>query len=250
MKRIFLTFILSVSLIFILAISSFAYEIPNEYEGTQYGAGYDTTHDEDNCCSYPSGSSVEHGNHYESGYSDGFKDGYQSGLENEEELSEAQKQAFLEQYFQSQEFKDRIAQAKADGVSEFKNSIEYANVLDEARREGAENFKSSDEYKDEKAEERASGERDGYNAGYNEAAEAMYSKGLADGSGVFKKSEEYKQTLQSTYELGFEDGYVDGYNSDEDSNPVAIVGLVATLFVLFGIYIFITMISKKSKGKK
>ena len=52
-KKIILLMLFCVSLMLVFSVASFALEVPAEYEGTNYGASFDTSHDE--CCA-PSGS--------------------------------------------------------------------------------------------------------------------------------------------------------------------------------------------------
>ena len=63
MKKIFLRLSFCVALVFLLCLTAFAFETPSEYEGTQYGASYDTSHDS-GCCT-PDGSGSY--NHYDEG---------------------------------------------------------------------------------------------------------------------------------------------------------------------------------------
>ena len=131
MRKIILKISLLLTFIVLFTISVFAFTVPSEYDGTKYGANYDTSHESNDCCPYPEASSVPADSHYEKGYSDGFLDGYQSGLESDE-LSEEQKQTFLNEFLASGAYAQLIEQA----IEDYKNSIEFHAELMAAYENG------------------------------------------------------------------------------------------------------------------
>ncbi len=263
MKKIILRFALMLVFSIILAISAFAYEVPEQYEGTNYGASYNTDHDND-CCPYPQGTGVEHPTHYDEGYSDGFKDGLES-----DGLSEDEKQAFLEQYHDSDEFKALLAQAVNDykASSQFgedmKNTAEYQGAIVSAYQNGynagQEDYKGSDSYRNDLYAQYENGVNSGYNLGYNsgyfEAEEKLYDKGMAEGFANFRDSAEYKATLQAQFDGGYNEGYLAGANDSQnvksDDNSVSVsslLTLVLSVISLGALSVFL-FIHKRKKGK-
>ena len=273
MKKILLTFVLLLALSMLFTVSAFAYEAPEK--SPQTTPSYDDSHDavNDNCCPYPSGSGVEHGSHYEEGYYDGHYDGYQAGLESTE-LSEEEKQAFLSQYFESQDYKDRIAQAQEQAVNNYKNSSQfnedaknaassqgaileaYANGYNAGRAE----YKGSDEYQSALQAQYMSGVdagyQSGYNTGYSEAEQAVYSKGVAEGFVDFRESSEYKATLQSVYDGAYNEGYADGANDGQSAtesdgpNWSSIITLAIGIITIGGLFLFVSIPKKKERKRK
>ncbi|MBQ2809672.1 MAG: hypothetical protein IJF11_02135 [Clostridia bacterium] len=269
MKKIFLKLSFCIALAFLLCLTAFAFEIPPEYEGTQYGASYDTSHESNECCN-PGGTGSYL--HYEKGYTDGFTDGYQSGLEGNE-LSEEEKQAFLEEYLNSEAYAQAIASAQNKAIEDYKASQQFNEDMQESpyfqgavfeaynngKTAGVTEYKSSQECEDNLYAQYESGVsagfESGYTQGYNDATDIQYDKGVADGLASFRDGAEYKATLQAQYDGGYNSGYNDGsadaLNGVENNGAdwSTIVSLVLTILSAGLIFVFVS-IRKKGKNRK
>ena len=244
-KKINFFMLLCIVMLFALSVTSFAFEIPAEYKGTNYGASFETTHDE--CCAPSNSGEI---NHYEEGYQDGFGDGLASSA-----ITDEEKQAIINEYLSSEAYQQAIENAKAQGVENFKNSVEYVNAMLDSYESGHNEYKNSDEYKNSIQDSFNAGLVDGYDDAYAEAANVMYQKGVKDGYQNFKNTAEYESTLQSWGQSGYDMGYKDGLDnasSESTTNPATAVVLILILFGLFAFYFVIFKIaSKKSfKGRK
>ncbi len=265
MKKIFLMLVLSVVFVLALCVNSFAFEIPEEYEGTNYGAHYDTSHD-GGCCTITNGETSE--NHYDEGYKAGYGDGLESSA-----ITDEEKQAIISDYLASSAYAESIAQAKAEAVEDYKgseqfnedvqNSDAYQSAVSQAYNNGKQD--GENEYKGSDANRYAlqaqyqsgvdNGYQAGYDAGYGDASETLYDKGVADGMANFRTSNEYKNTLQANYDGGYEAGYIEASSGQENvkddssSSLGYILGLAGGLVGLFVLYMVLSKISKK-KGRK
>ena len=117
MKKIFLMLVLSVVFVLALCVNSFAFEIPEEYEGTNYGAHYDTSHD-GGCCTITNGETSE--NHYDEGYKAGYGDGLESSA-----ITDEEKQAIISDYLASSAYTEAIPKS-----SDTENNAETTENVD------------------------------------------------------------------------------------------------------------------------
>ena len=225
-KKIILLMLLCILMLLTLSVTSCAFEVPAEYEGTNYGASFDTSHDE--CCA-PSGSGEI--NHYEKGYQDGFGDGLASSA-----ITDEEKQAIIDEFKASQEYQDALEGSRLSGYSL-------------GTQEGVEEYKKSDEYNSAMQNQYQAGNTDGYNSGYAEGAAEMYAKGVADGFANFKTTNEYKNTVEVQWQEGYIEGHDKGYELGVDNqyNPATVIGLVVVMLVGFSLLFVLTM---RKKGRK
>ena len=256
MKRFLITFALSIALVLAMCVTSFAFEIPDEYEGTNYGAHYDTSHD-GGCCTITNGETSE--NHYDEGYYTGYKDGLAST-----DITDEEKQAIIQAYLESQAFQDAMAQAVEDYKSSeaFKDDMQrhddYQSAVAQAYTKGVEDgengYKNSDAHNhDLRAEFQNgvnSGYEAGYNAGYSDASKSLYDKGLADGYVNFREGEEYKVTLQSYYDGGYTEGYSAGFDNSNSSNKNEGADWTKIVTLLISVIVFVILLLFVSKFKK
>ena len=204
---IFITILLCLS----LAISSFALT-PDDY-----GANYDSSHQENGCCQV--GSDI----HYNQGYEDGLLDGAPS----QEEIDSYKAEA-IDSYLKSKDFEN----LKLD-------------IYNNGAAEAVDSFKGSKEYEDKLAEQYTDGVKAGYQGGYDnaysDAETKMYNKGFADGQADFRNGKEIstikEACLDTGYERGYTDGFTDGAENTVDTSTIfailySIIGLVIALFVV------------------
>ena len=213
MKIKILSFFVFVLFAFTLSFSSFALT-PDEY-----GANYDTSHQENGCCTDDDTDDI----HYNLGYEDGLLDGTLS--------------------------QEEIDSYKAEAIDSYLKSIDFENLKLDIYNNGAEqavdSFKGSKEYEDKLAEQYTDGVKAGYQGGYDnaysDAEKKMYNKGWADGQADFRNGEEIstikEACLDSGYERGYTDGFTDGAENTVDTSTIfailySIIGLVIALFVV------------------
>lgn len=274
MKRKILTFVLSFALLLCLGVTAFAFEVPSEYdfEGSEYGLYFETTHEQGCICGQVLSGEL---NHYEAGYIDGFGAGLSS-----DGVSDFEKQQIIEDYLASEEFeafKQQIiadykesAAAKAEkqeaideAIEDYKNSAEYhaamLNSYTSGMEAGESEFKSSEEYESKLEEQYSNGLNTGYDSAYqkayDEAVATVYDKGVADGYSNFRSTAEYKNTLQAQFDGGYNEGYTDGSNEalegvntdEEGADWTSLISLMAT--VGFGLVVLVFLLTRKKKKR-
>ena len=258
--KLIITLAVSAALAVLLVITAFAWTQHDELPG--YGANYNVSHDDPECC--PSeGSGVYGSSHYEEGYHQGYMDCYnQAGGT----VEDAQKQAIINAYLSSPEFQQKIAEAMAQGAEDYKKSEEYNLAMLEMYTNGfeagKEEYKASDEYIKELDARYTAGVKSSYDAAYNlgyrDASEQVYVKGVSEGYANFRETEEYKNTLQAQYDGGYGEGYAEGVNDaagiDTDSSESSVdvsslITLVISVVALSAVVVFV-FTNKKIKGRK
>ena len=274
MKRKILTFVLTVALLLCLSVTAFAFEIPSEYdfEGSEYGAHYNTSHEEGCICGQVLSGEL---NHYEEGYQDGFRDGLSSnGVSDDEkqqiiddylasEEFEAVKQQIIAGYKNSDEANAEKQEAVDEAIENYKNSAEYHAAMFNSYTSGMEagesEFKSSEEYESKLAEQYSNGLNTGYDSAYqkayDEAVATVYDKGVADGYSNFRSTAEYINTLQAQFDGGYNEGYTDGSNEalegvtteEEGADWTSLISLMAT--VGFGVLVLVFLLTRKKKKR-
>lgn len=257
--KVIITLAVSAVLIALCAVTAFAWTQQPELPG--YGVHYDISHDSPDCCPNE-GSGVYGSSHYEQGYYRGYMDCYnQAGGT----FEDAQKQAIINEFLASAEYQQRINEAKAQGIEDYKNSEEYNMALLESYNQGfergKEEYKNSPEYEQSLDAQYSAGVKasyeGAYNLGYVEGSEQMYAKGVSEGYANFRATEEYKNTLQAQYDGGYGAGYTEGVNDAQSAQPSeentvdisSVISLVLTIILLSGVVIFV-FTNKKFKGRK
>ncbi|MBQ7788414.1 MAG: hypothetical protein IJ398_02030 [Clostridia bacterium] len=196
------------------------------------GANYEQGHESENFYIYYSNGSLSDpmGCHYMEGYKDGSYDG-------------------MANYKASADYTNSIEAAKIEAVENYKVSEEHINAMNQIRSEGVqygiEQYKNSVEYTNALSSEYASGVSAGYDAGYAEAGEIAYKKGML--AGIAQAPEKWSEQLNDTYQEGYMDGY--DYAKDNSSEAPNVVGIIMAIIALLGISAFGTFIFLKIKKK-
>ncbi|MBP3494918.1 MAG: hypothetical protein J6K52_01805 [Clostridia bacterium] len=197
------------------------------------GANYEQGHESENFYIYYSNGSLSDpmGCHYMEGYRDGAYDG-------------------MANYKASADYTNSIEAAKIEAVENYKISEEHITAMNQIRSEGVqygiEQYKNSVEYTNTLSSEYASGVSAGYDAGYAEAGDVAYKKGVL--AGMAQAPDGWSDKLTETYQDGYMDGY--DYAKDSSSDAPSVVGIIMAIIALLGISALGTAIYTKIRKNK
>ena len=230
------------SILVVLAISIGVFASAAVASVDVQGPSYDGSHAQDGCCV-----ETEDGEpHYDIGYNDGYTDGSSAGAS-----------SAVESFKNSEEYSSLIAEAESNAVQQYIGSQAFQDFVQEAESKAVEEYQNSEEFSSMKEDLLSAGEKSGYENGYHAGAEAMYNKGVIDGYANYRGTDEYEKTVNKAHQDGYDDGYIEGhhdgqaYAQDNSYNPNTIIGLLISVFGLFGLYIVVSVIlHQKKKGKK